>query len=78
MTIIQNRLVGKNSLGRENYIAVALFLFCAAFQTTAILQTGCVTNSNQKVTLKQIAGDVANEWPVAILRKLQGRLEVSG
>jgi len=80
MTIIQNRLVRKNSLiASKNYIAVALLQFCGAFQTTAILRTGCGIDSNQKITLKQFAGYIENGWPVAILHKtLQGRLYVPG
>ena len=79
MTIInQNRLFKKiSSIAGKNYLTVAFFLFCTAFQTTTIAQTvhGIVTSETG--TAIQAASVTVNKTSRGTVTDKEGRFTIS-
>jgi len=79
MTIInQNRLFKKiSSIAGKNYLAVAFFLFCTAFQTTTVAQTVHGTVTSETGTPIQAASVTINKTSRGTVTDKDGKFTIS-
>lgn len=76
--IIQNQLFKKiSSIAGKNYLAVAFFLFCTAFQTTTVAQTVHGTVTSETGTAIQAASVTVNKTSRGTITDKDGRFTIS-